>query len=665
MVRSEVRTQEVQMKKRIMLPITILAILGLASCNLFFGRNTAGTITASDIAKFQKVFMSSYTAERGGTGGGARALAPFNAQSASSSMARATVPVNQFQNNSFLGLNPSSFANYPEPGQTTSFTISKYDAANNVYDVTATTTYSPGDSRSTYVEEYYVRDIGKNGSGFFDTGTPDARWTVDDPIVKWTGTWVQDQKARVRQILTFADGTTRSETILSQTDFTSGNPKFARFDVNGSLSFGQLFIPATDNAAVFSSVVVYTVTPSTNPNFWFWQGSNAQTILGIRYYTEFASGGQYNTYTISFEKTLSTFSTQGISTPLVWSTVFVGSQFDTLAESVLRQQVTYSTDSNGTPILSTGTSTTNMQSRVVDITGQKDFYLTQLNSDYVSLSGWDTTTVYTPTGDAAEILAGDPNRFVYSRTGTVAGSSTPLAILTSSLPSSGLGDLAGLYTSLTTGAATLPVASNPLPPSSSPPYLVNTDTTELQFNGTTQGTVVDYDPTYDLFPKGTIEAWVYIKQQMDTAGIVHKGESPTFNDECYSLQFWGNQGQIALAIDNSSGSYDLLTSTINLNTGRWYYLVATWDGTTMKLYINGVLNKSKAQTLSGAPQTNSSKLLIGSQLPNMYSPAYGYFTFNGAIYGVKVYSTPTPPDATAILSFYNANKASTASWPHP
>jgi hypothetical protein len=259
MVRSEVRTQEVPMKKRMILPLAIFAILGLASCNLFFGQSSAGTITAGDIAKFQKVFMSSYAAERGGTGGGSKALAPFNASAISSSSgSKATVPVNQFQNNSFLGLSPSSFADYPEPGQTTSFTISKYDAANNVYDIIATTTYSPGDGRKNYVEEYYVRDIGKNGSGFFDTSTPDLHWTVDDPIVKWTGAWVQDQKARVRQVLTITDGTTRAETILSQTDYSlvTPAPKFASFDVNGSLSFGQVFIPATDSTAVFYSIVI-------------------------------------------------------------------------------------------------------------------------------------------------------------------------------------------------------------------------------------------------------------------------------------------------------------------------------------------------------------------------------------------------------------------------
>ena len=132
------------------------------------------------------------------------------------------------------------------------------------------------------------------------------------PIVSWTGAaWVQDQKARVKQVLTFMDGTTRAETIVSQTDFNTNVPKFAAFDVNGSLDFGQFFYPTSDTGAAFSSVVVYSVTPGTSSNFWFWQGSQSQSILGIRYYTEYNQGGQSYSDTILFEKTLNTLNTQG------------------------------------------------------------------------------------------------------------------------------------------------------------------------------------------------------------------------------------------------------------------------------------------------------------------------------------------------------------------
>ena len=39
----------------------------------------------------------------------------------------------------------------------------------------------------------------------------------------------------MKQVLTFMDGTTRTETIVSQTDFNTNVPKFAAFDAPGSL----------------------------------------------------------------------------------------------------------------------------------------------------------------------------------------------------------------------------------------------------------------------------------------------------------------------------------------------------------------------------------------------------------------------------------------------
>ncbi len=540
-------------------------------------------------------------------------------------------------------------------------------AANNVYDVVAVTSFPAGDARKSYTEEYYFKDIGINAAtGYFDYAVPDGVWTIDDPIVTQnaSGEWVQDQKAKVRQVLMFADGSVRSETIVAQTDFTKtpSLPKFAAFDVNGSLEFSQLFYPTTDANAVFSSVVVYNIAPPKNYNFWFWQGTQGQNILGIRYYTEFkdAVAGKYYCYTLMFEKTLSTLTTQGGSFTETLGSVFIGSQFDTLAESVLRQETVYSLDANGNPLLSTGKKATNMKMRVVNITGRKDLFLQQLNSDYVELSGWDTTTIYTPSGDAEEVLAGDSTAFVFNRTqiAPTGGTSLPIAVT----DTSGVGDLATLYTSLTEGAGV--ISTGTVIPGSLQP-----EGTEWLFNGK-QGSTLPLEPAYDLSKTGTVEAWVYVNQHTNTAGIVHKGIQADFSDECYSLQFWGSSGQLAFILSGpnstATGGYDLLTSTINLNTKKWYYLVATWDTGAatpyINLYINGVLNKTMKPQASanGARVAPGANLIVGSQLPVTYSAVYGYFGFNGKINGVRV-STP-PMSAAEVLSTYNQYKSATANW---
>jgi hypothetical protein len=423
----------------VLLASTALIVSGCA----FIGGSSSGTVSSSDIASYQKVFMSSYYAERGGTPGGAKGLTPFLkvTSGSQSAGAKTTVPVGQLTDNHWATLSPKTLTNYPEPGQTTTFTVTTKDAANSVYDVTATTAFPSDDLRKTYVEEYYVKDITPG-----NWNAPDGVWTIDDPIVKQSGTWVQDQKARVQQVLTFKDGTTRTETIVAQSKSSDwsglGNNLYFAVPsgygsgggdgmvVSGSLDFSQAFYPVltTDTSHVlFSSVVIYYVTPSSNLNYWFWQGNQTQTILGIRYYTEYWDTGaqKFNSFTVSFEKTVGTLTTTGGGYSQTLETVFVGSQFSTLAESVLRQQVTYNLDGSGNLVLSTGNKITNMKSRVVDISGQKDFYLTQTSSDYASLSSWATSTIYTPTGNASEIVAANPNAGVFSRLPRTASRTSP------------------------------------------------------------------------------------------------------------------------------------------------------------------------------------------------------------------------------------------------
>jgi hypothetical protein len=672
--------------------IAVLPVIALlASCDLSFGSkssSTRSTMSSGDVSSFQTVFMSSYFAERGNVATSARALTPFLTVR-SKNGGKATVPVATLANTTFATLVSSSASapvsitgDYPEPGQKTTFTVKTYDPGNNVYDVTATTTYttSATETRKSYVEEYYVRDIGKNSSGFFDTASPDLVWTIDDPVVKYSsGSWTQDQSARVKMVLTFTDGTVRNETIVSSS--LSGGKKFdpTAFDVaTGSYDLSQAFIPkeTTDATVMFSSIVIYDVTPSTSYNYWFWSGTNAQTILGIRYYTEVANptASTYTAYTASFEKAVSTLTTTGGSFAGTLANVYSGSTFDTLAETVLRQRVVYGlAQSTTTPSYyiadssTAGAMTTKIQTRVVNITGKKDFYLTQLDSDAATLSDL-TSTVYIPTGNVSEILAAstDSTTLSFARTQqiTPATGTLPFAVATTDV--AGLGSLGTVYTSITEGYTVQAVSSTANLPTSN---VISTANTEWSFNGQqVAGTQIAPASLPVLTTKGTVEAWVYINTMTDTMGIIHKGTSAAFTDEAYSMQGWGSTGQIGFLIDNPGGAYDIALSNVNLNTKKWYYLVGTWDITATKpsinLYINGALSGSNT-TLSntktkGAADASTIGLMVGSQLPTSYSTTYGYFGVNGKIMGVNL--SQTPMSAKEVADKYAKYKDSTANW---
>jgi hypothetical protein len=669
--------------RKLVFPLIVAAIF--SSCTFFMGhQNVATTPSNMDIAAFQKHFMSSYYAERAsgkpdGTVNGPRALTPFTASHVSG--ARTTVPVSQLTNPLFSSLAPLTFTDYPEPGQNTSFTATYYgpnpDNSNtNIWDIVVTTVFASTDARQSYVEEYYVNDITVgntygNGNGDISDGT----WTIDDFIVAFRiGHWVVDPTARVRMLLTYQDGSTRNETIVSSSLSTSPGPKFdiTAFSLAGSMDLSQSFVPlvASDPNVMYSSVVVYTCAPSTAYSFWFWQGNVANSIVGVRYYTEYAdtATSHYVGYTASFEKAVESLTTTGGSYATTMQTIFAGSQSTVLAESVLRQKVDFQlagTAPTGTDYYRAAGSaldiTTNMQTRVVNIAGQKDFYLQQLNSDFVQLSSWANSTIYIPTGNATEILATTPGALALGRitaTTAVAGGQ-PLAT-SSTIP--GLGEVGTVYTSIVSGAAASPVS----PTTPTPASNVMPANTEWTFNGeNVEGTLAPVGNPV-LKQSGTVEAWLYINTMTDTMGIVHKGTHADFSDEAYSLQGWGAGGQIAMIVDQN-GVYDAAFSDINLNTGKWYYIVGIWDVTGgnryIQLYINGVLHGSGTPNViypSGTSDSTSVGMMVGSQLPVAYDATWGYFGVNGKIVGVNV--TPSAMSPTAILAKYNANVGFTSSW---
>ena len=169
------------------------------------------------------------------------------------------------------------------------------------------------------------------------------------------------------------------------------------------------------------------------------------------------------------------------------------------------------------------------------------------------------------------------------------------------------------------------------------------------------------DPIFDLTTAGTVEAWVYLDAKVSWAGIVHKGEKADFSDEAYSLQFWGKNGTVAFAIvrQEPSYKYSVAKSKTRLNTGAWYYVVGTWDATSVKIYINGVLDRTASNTI-GEPAQTDGPIVIGSQLFSDESTLKNYYGFAGQINGVVITGS-TLSDAQ-IAQNYTDYQALTANW---
>lgn len=121
------------------------------------------------------------------------------------------------------------------------------------------------------------------------------------------------------------------------------------------------------------------------------------------------------------------------------------------------------------------------------------------------------------------------------------------------------------------------------------PGFSSTNGGSITFDGTND--YVDIPDATPLNPTTiTISSWVYLSSLVTNQNIVSKGyTSVALPYISYTLKMNDvspfNNVQIGASIGGTGYN---LTSSISLTTATWYNVAGTYDGTTFKLYVNGV-----------------------------------------------------------------------------
>lgn len=153
----------------------------------------------------------------------------------------------------------------------------------------------------------------------------------------------------------------------------------------------------------------------------------------------------------------------------------------------------------------------------------------------------------------------------------------------------------------------------------------------------------------------TISTWI----RFETLGTTSTSEQPivskgnfTTSDMSYALVQRGNSGNTSFRgyISSSGTSYDLThTATYTLTTNTWYYLTWTYDGTTSRIYVNGVEVSNSAY--SGTPFNDAQNFYLG-HTKDQYLDA--------DLDETRIYSKAL--NAVEVTDLYNWNPSILAYW---
>ncbi|MFC1658220.1 LamG domain-containing protein [Candidatus Omnitrophota bacterium] len=147
----------------------------------------------------------------------------------------------------------------------------------------------------------------------------------------------------------------------------------------------------------------------------------------------------------------------------------------------------------------------------------------------------------------------------------------------------------------------------------------------LEFGGTDEYVNCGTDDSLNPADEITVAAWVNIDTITDYARIVSKEASDGGN---YLLQARGASDDFVFMC---AGEYAASTTPLSGNTDKWFHIAGTYDGSDVRIYVNGVEEDSTPNTAS-IPSSSADLNIARSS----YSPTAEEY-FIGKIDDVRIY----------------------------
>lgn len=144
------------------------------------------------------------------------------------------------------------------------------------------------------------------------------------------------------------------------------------------------------------------------------------------------------------------------------------------------------------------------------------------------------------------------------------------------------------------------------------------------------------------FNQCTISAWMKPTSKPSSySGAIGLSHDYTNNNKQFSI---ANHAGIFVAYYNN-GSYSNVSSGYELPLNEWHHCVAVLDGTTVKLYVDGILKKTQTIDWGSAAVASTGRIQVGVDFPGTDEKYTGYYS------DARIYMTPL--SEADILALYN------------
>ena len=188
--------------------------------------------------------------------------------------------------------------------------------------------------------------------------------------------------------------------------------------------------------------------------------------------------------------------------------------------------------------------------------------------------------------------------------------------------------------------------SNTCTLSGGPSYNNSNNITSIVFDGVNGYGTMSNTTSLNISATISLESWIYPTKNTGTQNVICKSSQAQNTGYIYPRTENGWASSIFYLSVTTGYGWSTLTATWpSLNA--WHHTVATYDGATMCVYIDGKLSSTKAQTAPNGIATNTNNLTLGTQIG--YGELYG-----GRIGLSRVYNRALTQ--SEVLQNYNATK---------